>query len=102
MYLCLVVVSCWYVFICVILCVLGFFFCFFFFKQKTAYEMRISDWSSACALPIFIALFGGKPIANEKLILNHCVRNRSEQAHVLLDCESIVTISFGGFDDLIS
>src|SRR3546814_21013442 len=28
-------------------------FCvFFFFKQKTAYEMRISDWSSTCALPI--------------------------------------------------
>src|SRR3546814_20449885 len=25
---------------------------FFFFKQTTAYEMRISDWSSACALPI--------------------------------------------------
>src|SRR3546814_4379211 len=23
-----------------------FFFFFFFFKQKTAYEMRISDWSS--------------------------------------------------------
>src|SRR3546814_6890992 len=22
------------------------FFCFFFFKQKTAYEMRISDWNS--------------------------------------------------------
>src|SRR3546814_960656 len=22
-------------------------FCFFFFEQKTAYEMRISDWSSA-------------------------------------------------------
>src|SRR3546814_7587219 len=28
--------------------------CVFFFKQKTAYEMRISDWSSACALPIFV------------------------------------------------
>src|SRR3546814_19112905 len=26
----------------------------FFFKQKTAYEMRISDWSSDCALPIFL------------------------------------------------
>src|SRR3546814_6283356 len=26
--------------------------CFFFFKQKTAYEMRISDWSQTCALPI--------------------------------------------------
>src|SRR3546814_16741724 len=25
----------------------------FFFKQKTAYEMRISDWSSDVALPIF-------------------------------------------------
>src|SRR3546814_5357529 len=24
----------------------SFFFLFFFFKQKTAYEMRISDWSS--------------------------------------------------------
>src|SRR3546814_9934649 len=27
---------------------------FFFFKQKTAYEMRISDWSSTCALPILL------------------------------------------------
>src|SRR3546814_7245786 len=29
-------------------CVVGWimFSCFFFFKQKTAYEMRISDWSS--------------------------------------------------------
>src|SRR3546814_3545968 len=26
--------------------------CFFFFKQKTAYEMRISDWSSDVCLPI--------------------------------------------------
>src|SRR3546814_19822769 len=26
--------------------------CFFFFKQKTAYEVRISDWSSDGALPI--------------------------------------------------
>src|SRR3546814_2036838 len=26
--------------------ILGIMFCFFFFKQKTAYEMRISDWSS--------------------------------------------------------
>src|SRR3546814_7950765 len=29
---------------CVLCCV--FVFCVFFFKQKTAYEMRISDWSS--------------------------------------------------------
>src|SRR3546814_14891248 len=25
---------------------------FFFFNQKTAYEMRISDWIQTCALPI--------------------------------------------------
>src|SRR3546814_15217743 len=29
---------------------------FFFFKQKTAYEMRISDWSQTCALPICIGI----------------------------------------------
>src|SRR3546814_4670944 len=35
----------------------------FFFKQKTAYEMRISDWSSTCALPILhpaVSGLGGK------------------------------------------
>src|SRR3546814_10045836 len=25
---------------------------FFFFNHKTAYEVRISDWSQTCALPI--------------------------------------------------
>src|SRR3546814_2325044 len=38
-----------------------YFFCFvyvFFFKQKTAYEMRISDWSSdvCCSDPHFLFL----------------------------------------------
>src|SRR3546814_3584367 len=29
--------------------------CFFFFKQKTAYEMRISDWSSdVCSSDLYI------------------------------------------------
>src|SRR3546814_18829853 len=32
-------------FTCTVTCLSSFFF-FFFFKQKTAYEMRISDWSS--------------------------------------------------------
>src|SRR3546814_1883189 len=31
---------------CALLACLFIGFCFFFFKQKTAYEMRISDWSS--------------------------------------------------------
>src|SRR3546814_1350144 len=39
-------------------CVALLFFFFFFFKQKTAYEMRISDWSSdVCSsdLPVGIS-----------------------------------------------
>src|SRR3546814_149901 len=37
-------------------------FCFFFFKQKTAYEMRISDWSSdVCSSDLLLALAGWNP-----------------------------------------
>src|SRR3546814_6476876 len=35
-------VLCWCIITVCLMCV----FSFFFFKQKTAYEMRISDWSS--------------------------------------------------------
>src|SRR3546814_4682506 len=34
------------VWVCIILSLSSFCMFFFFFKQKTAYEMRISDWSS--------------------------------------------------------
>src|SRR3546814_878843 len=37
---------CLFIFCCCSCCVYILFFFFFFFKQKTAYEMRISDWSS--------------------------------------------------------
>src|SRR3546814_10852626 len=33
-------------FLIALYCIVFLFFFFFFFKQKTAYEMRISDWSS--------------------------------------------------------
>src|SRR3546814_1992566 len=34
--------------------------CFFFVKQKTAYEMRISDWSSdVCSSDLAASRFGG-------------------------------------------
>src|SRR3546814_17361965 len=40
----------------VTLIVCFFFFIFFFFKQKTAYEMRISDWSSdVCSSDLRVA-----------------------------------------------
>src|SRR3546814_6179833 len=39
-----------------------FFFLFFFFKQKTAYELRISDWSSdVCSSDLGVGpAFGGR------------------------------------------
>src|SRR3546814_2198529 len=38
MYTCMILSTCRYNYLCSLM--------FFFFKQKTAYEMRISDWSS--------------------------------------------------------
>src|SRR3546814_10377448 len=36
---------------------------FFFFKQKTAYEMRISDWSSdVCSSDLLIGYYGSRGI----------------------------------------
>src|SRR3546814_7829612 len=38
--------------------------CFFFFKQKTAYEMRISDWSSdVCSSDLVGAAVEASPLA---------------------------------------
>src|SRR3546814_8314135 len=45
-------------------------FCFFFFKQKTAYEMRISDWSSdVCSSDLYEFLkWGSKALDNFKVV----------------------------------
>src|SRR3546814_5998449 len=41
-------------------------FLFFFFKQKTAYEMRISDWSSdVCSSDLAAVLVGNESILRE-------------------------------------
>src|SRR3546814_7044307 len=40
--------------------------CFFFFKQKTAYEMRISDWSSdVCSSDLLFQLKAGNAIGHQ-------------------------------------
>src|SRR3546814_3910231 len=40
---------------------------FFFFKQKTAYEMRISDWSSdVCSSDLRLAGQGGEPLLESR------------------------------------
>src|SRR3546814_4820979 len=51
--------------------------CFVFFKQKTAYEMRISDWSSdVCSSDLSACVFGSAPyaVAAPEKILD-CVRS---------------------------
>src|SRR3546814_6547654 len=48
---------------------LGLVFVFFFFKQKTAYEMRISDWSSdVCSSDLPKALQGYESAVNHWII----------------------------------
>src|SRR3546814_13562631 len=48
---------------------------FFFFTQKTAYEMRISDWSSdVCSSDLFAAYFGATNLAERV----HRIRRRRD------------------------
>src|SRR3546814_12005218 len=66
-------------FLLVLFCV-----CFFFFKQKTAYEMRISDWSSdVCSSDLLAELFEDLPevgdLPKPKLVFF------SDEAHLLFD-----------------
>src|SRR3546814_2992624 len=66
-YVCVCITS-WYYHVCIICC--------FFFKQKTAYELRISDWSSdVCSSDLFLLEFqplieigSGRVIGAEALI----------------------------------
>src|SRR3546814_6079069 len=50
---------------------------FFFFKQKTAYEMRISDWSSdVCSSDLILRMNGDTPLprgqnTRQRRILGH-------------------------------
>src|SRR3546814_4420947 len=77
--------------------------CFFFFKQKTAYEMRISDWSSdVCSSDLFgergpvkIAAIGplnptANPLIGELSSANAALLDatRSEERRVGKECVS--------------
>src|SRR3546814_12094990 len=54
---------------------------FFFFKQKTAYEMRISDWSSdVCSSDLIL---GAAPRADRRAVIRGAVgRAHGELVHV--------------------
>src|SRR3546814_4637229 len=80
---------------------------FFFFKQKTAYEMRISDWSSdVCSSDLYrhrpgsvcstegrnhfsSALIGWRSVSGGRVDLcRHLERPRSEERRVGKECVS--------------
>src|SRR3546814_1342763 len=98
---------------CYVLAFCLYVFFFFFFKQKTAYEMRISDWSSdVCSsdLAIWLAALPVKPravifdttiagialpwaslladLAPARLPLVIAMRSRSEERRVGKECVS--------------
>src|SRR3546814_2046745 len=57
-------------------------FVFFFFKQKTAYEMRISDWSSdVCSSDLSVEHVDGQP---------HDVRRQEEELRPLRQADEQV------------
>src|SRR3546814_4999980 len=52
---------------------------FFFFKQKTAYEMRISDWSSdVCSSDLLSVVFEGKTTGTPISLMIENVDQRSK------------------------
>src|SRR3546814_7511447 len=58
--------------------VYAFYLIFFFFKQKTAYEMRISDWSSdVCSSDLGARPGDGEPSAAEGQFPHRQRRRRS-------------------------
>src|SRR3546814_7359176 len=75
--------------------VLDFTFSFFFFKQKTAYEMRISDWSSdVCSsdLRLFASVLRRESDGGYYLVTpaerGRIVVERSEERRVGKECVS--------------
>src|SRR3546814_2166412 len=78
-------------FVCCLLCFSVFFI--FFFKQKTAYEMRISDWSSdVCSSDLFIESLGltkfSMYVMDYGAPIGYRVALRSEERRVGKECVS--------------
>src|SRR3546814_4122342 len=72
--------------IVVLLCALAFSISvvsFFFFKQKTAYEMRISDWSSdVCSSDLFHLQDGEMSYATGRCMCFEAIRRPFDVEHV--------------------
>src|SRR3546814_5628333 len=81
---------------------------FFFFKQKTAYEMRISDWSSdVCSSDLSAAIFSF-PFSGWRMNLRHsailllglslaaCGQSERSEEHTS-ELQSLMRISYAVF-----
>src|SRR3546814_2441169 len=67
--------------------------CLFFFKQKTAYEMRISDWSSdVCSSDLEQAMSERKELTDEYLLMRYCAlcMSRDEDADAIRYARDII------------
>src|SRR3546814_3124735 len=59
-------------------------FFFFFFKQKTAYEMRISDWSSdVCSSDLRSLLIGGNGLWRRAISLDRSLEQHGSVVLVI-------------------
>src|SRR3546814_4246886 len=61
----------------------GLLFFFFFFKQKTAYEMRISDWSSDVCSSDLSALCRAKRCSADRLLLGQRVITLDDRSGIV-------------------
>src|SRR3546814_6246107 len=65
-------------------------FGFFFFKQKTAYEMRISDWSSdVCSSDLFVLC---NLSLGDRRVLEERTRSQSEFQTHAVSCQGLIEI----------
>src|SRR3546814_10192848 len=79
--------------------------CFFFFKQKTAYEMRISDWSSdVCSSDLMKTALDSDDSYNIKIELNDDPADGSGSAPTTFTFKGLVmsfTANLGSRDQII-
>src|SRR3546814_17362218 len=69
------------------------YFVFFFFKQKTAYEMRISDWSSDVCSSDLRALFPGGPAGQRRQQIGFLPRQCTRAAKLLQPRPSLAQLA---------
>src|SRR3546814_12956034 len=71
---------------------------FFFFKQKTAYEMRISDWSSdvcssdlipALTFPLLFRRVGTNNVVEVDFIESHAAVLHCQVRHIAIEGENV-------------